>query len=106
MVDRPGTWRVFLLIAITVAVYRWLGVGASLFAILGFMLCELFIPPVRHRKFPDQDKQVVDNELGIFGERLPGRRARFEPALKVGRNDPCPCGSGAKYKRFCGRASV
>jgi uncharacterized protein len=23
---------------------------------------------------------------------------------KVGRNDPCPCGSGQKYKRCCGRA--
>ncbi len=22
---------------------------------------------------------------------------------KVGRNDPCPCGSGAKYKKCCGR---
>ena len=25
---------------------------------------------------------------------------------KVGRNDPCPCGSGKKYKRCCGQASV
>jgi preprotein translocase subunit SecA len=24
-------------------------------------------------------------------------------ALKVGRNDPCPCGSGKKYKNCCGR---
>lgn len=24
---------------------------------------------------------------------------------KVGRNDPCPCGSGKKYKFCCGRAS-
>ncbi|RMH43756.1 MAG: YchJ family protein [Deltaproteobacteria bacterium] len=24
-------------------------------------------------------------------------------APKIGRNDPCPCGSGAKYKRCCGR---
>jgi uncharacterized protein len=24
------------------------------------------------------------------------------PASKVGRNDPCPCGSGKKYKRCCG----
>jgi preprotein translocase subunit SecA len=24
---------------------------------------------------------------------------------KVGRNDPCPCGSGKKYKRCCGRAA-
>jgi len=25
---------------------------------------------------------------------------------KIGRNDPCPCGSGRKYKRCCGQASV
>jgi preprotein translocase subunit SecA len=24
-------------------------------------------------------------------------------ADKVGRNDPCPCGSGKKYKKCCGR---
>ena len=24
---------------------------------------------------------------------------------KVGRNDPCPCGSGRKYKKCCGRVS-
>lgn len=29
----------------------------------------------------------------------PGRRRR---AGKVGRNDPCPCGSGKKYKKCCG----
>jgi uncharacterized protein len=26
-------------------------------------------------------------------------------APKVGRNDPCPCGSGNKFKRCCGRAA-
>lgn len=26
-----------------------------------------------------------------------------EPAKKVGRNDPCPCGSGKKYKKCCGK---
>jgi len=24
---------------------------------------------------------------------------------KVGRNEPCPCGSGKKYKKCCGRAA-
>jgi uncharacterized protein YecA (UPF0149 family) len=24
----------------------------------------------------------------------------------VGRNDPCPCGSGRKYKRCCGRTAT
>lgn len=27
---------------------------------------------------------------------------RSEPAVKVGRNDDCPCGSGKKYKKCCG----
>jgi len=27
-------------------------------------------------------------------------------AAKVGRNDPCPCGSGKKYKKCCGGARV
>lgn len=26
-----------------------------------------------------------------------------ERAPKIGRNDPCPCGSGKKYKKCCGR---
>ena len=38
-----------------------------------------------------------------FREGRPGIRkpvVREEP--KVGRNDPCPCGSGRKFKRCCG----
>ncbi len=27
------------------------------------------------------------------------------PAANVGRNDPCPCGSGKKYKQCCGRVA-
>ena len=30
----------------------------------------------------------------------------FRKGLKeVGRNDPCPCGSGKKYKKCCGRSN-
>jgi hypothetical protein len=25
------------------------------------------------------------------------------PGSRIGRNDPCPCGSGKKYKKCCGR---
>ncbi len=31
------------------------------------------------------------------GPPLPAQRG-----AKVGRNDPCPCGSGKKYKKCCG----
>ena len=35
----------------------------------------------------------------------PARRTPLEPirvGKKIGRNDPCPCGSGKKYKKCCG----
>ncbi|MCK5416565.1 preprotein translocase subunit SecA [Candidatus Parcubacteria bacterium] len=30
-------------------------------------------------------------------------KAKNEDGTKIGRNDPCPCGSGKKYKKCCGR---
>lgn len=40
-------------------------------------------------------------ESGSDGS-IPNQPAKREPG-KVGRNDPCPCGSGKKYKQCCGR---
>ena len=31
------------------------------------------------------------------------REANIAHSNKIGRNDPCPCGSGKKYKQCCGR---
>jgi preprotein translocase subunit SecA len=31
------------------------------------------------------------------------RKEEVAVGNKVGRNDPCPCGSGKKYKKCCGR---
>jgi preprotein translocase subunit SecA len=36
---------------------------------------------------------------------LQHNRAELPSAAKVGRNDPCPCGSGKKYKNCCGRTA-
>jgi len=33
----------------------------------------------------------------------PVKQVKREAADKVGRNDPCPCGSGKKYKKCCGK---
>lgn len=33
----------------------------------------------------------------------PLQASALNPAKKPGRNDPCPCGSGKKYKKCCGR---
>jgi len=37
----------------------------------------------------------------VDGE-LPKPQTQRHEAPKVGRNDPCPCGSGKKYKKCCG----
>lgn len=39
----------------------------------------------------------------VEGEIIPETVIRDGP--KVGRNDPCPCGSGKKYKKCCGQGS-
>ncbi|MFZ5590908.1 MAG: preprotein translocase subunit SecA [Bacillota bacterium] len=47
---------------------------------------------------PPRQRHMVENRYAEEGERRPVRREQ-----KVGRNDPCPCGSGKKYKKCCGR---
>jgi len=45
---------------------------------------------------------------GGNGKRTAGDGPKRDPVKKdkkVGRNDPCPCGSGRKYKKCCGRDS-
>jgi hypothetical protein len=43
-------------------------------------------------------------ELLDGGRLFPARVETFKrEAPKVGRNDPCPCGSGLKYKKCCGK---
>ncbi|MDR0878598.1 MAG: YchJ family protein [Treponema sp.] len=44
----------------------------------------------------DKDEWLYDD-----GSIVPKTIVRASP--KVGRNDPCPCGSGRKYKHCCGR---
>ena len=38
-------------------------------------------------------------QAGTTENREPAKR----DSKKVGRNDPCPCGSGKKYKNCCGK---
>jgi len=47
-------------------------------------------PPEVPRAIPTQDTSL---EHDTYKRKMP----------KVGRNDPCPCGSGKKYKKCCGK---
>ena len=45
-----------------------------------------------------QTAKPVEARMAGDGPRQP---RRVKPGQKVGRNDPCPCGSGKKYKNCC-----
>lgn len=67
----------------------------------------------KHRKQPEGEdelravyERLIDlaHDTGDYKEA--DRYQRFLSSIeakKVGRNDPCPCGSGKKYKKCCGR---
>jgi hypothetical protein len=61
-------------------------------------------------RFLKSHDEGEDVELDLDGTGLDALRAAVSDALgglvapeAPGRNDPCPCGSGAKYKKCCGR---
>ncbi|MFH1668111.1 MAG: preprotein translocase subunit SecA [Candidatus Komeilibacteria bacterium] len=51
--------------------------------------------PSQQAQFTNQ--QVIKNQAG------PAAKVKDEEGHKVGRNDPCPCGSGKKYKKCHGQ---
>lgn len=68
---------------------------------------ELTETPAMRAELAQQIPQAV---LDLHAHWLPYRRAVAERTMaqsmqtKVGRNEPCPCGSGKKFKKCCGAA--
>ena len=52
-------------------------------------------------KFMKREQVAVPTSINLEGESSPVNRTVKK--VKIGRNDPCPCGSGKKYKKCCGR---
>jgi uncharacterized protein len=65
---------------------------------------------------PDDIDNLLDAEAALIPRMIlvlrklarireaAGPPAQLPRRVKIGRNDPCPCGSGKKYKRCCARA--
>lgn len=51
----------------------------------------------KRNTYPDRSKETGENSLPSVTQSLPFRRSE----KKIGRNEPCPCGSGKKYKKCC-----
>jgi preprotein translocase subunit SecA len=62
------------------------------------------------RKEPEREMKAVHQSTIGMGyastqpaeEVAPGKPKPVKVGKKIGRNDPCPCGSGKKYKKCCG----
>ena len=48
-------------------------------------------------------KEVKNASKAIIKKFSLKEKKEEQPNIQVGRNDPCPCGSGKKYKKCCGR---
>jgi preprotein translocase subunit SecA len=63
---------------------------------------------VTSHRGPEEATALGPAALRELERAEPSPEAKPQPVtvgVKVGRNDPCPCGSGKKYKKCCGRAS-
>ncbi len=47
--------------------------------------------------------EKIDGKWVYVDGEMPKTETFRNKEKKVGRNDPCPCGSGKKYKKCCGR---
>jgi len=57
-----------------------------------------------HREFQSFDAQR-DQAVASSQQGEDKATPFVRPDVRVGRNDPCPCGSGRKYKKCCGRSA-
>ena len=60
---------------------------------------------IAKREAPALPQRMLQRKPQVqSGDNRPGRvgkQVTVQKGLKVGRNDPCPCGSGKKYKKCC-----
>lgn len=67
--------------------------GIPKFILKGNTSSEVF----NHRKESNRDIHVMSNYVDSLTQKP------YIAGQKIGRNDPCPCGSGKKYKKCCGQ---
>lgn len=64
------------------------------------------ITPEQQRAMEEQAEQRLAAATASHGDEKSAATAKKTPVVneeKIGRNDPCPCGSGKKYKNCCGK---
>ncbi|MFU0824843.1 preprotein translocase subunit SecA [Clostridium sp.] len=58
---------------------------------------------VQIEKAPERERVAKETSTNMSGDDSLKKKPVKRAEEKIGRNDPCPCGSGKKYKNCCGR---
>jgi len=56
------------------------------------------------KEYYDDWEEIDEEEEDATQYFYSGSKPFVHTTPKVGRNDPCPCGSGKKYKKCCGKS--
>ena len=65
-----------------------------------------YIFHVQMEKAPERERVAKETSAvhaGADGDSKSTKREPVRKKIEIGRNEPCPCGSGKKYKNCCGR---
>ena len=108
-----GGYLVSLVIPLTLFQASMLCIGATFVSvfIITMILAGIAFAEYRERGYDygkydydeddeeDDDEDVEEEET----DNTTKRKIIAMKTVKTGRNEPCPCGSGKKYKRCCGK---
>ncbi len=63
----------------------------------------IFLAQIRRQEEPKREQVAHETSAQGADDGSKVKPTPHRAAAKVGRNDPCPCGSGLKYKKCCGK---
>lgn len=55
------------------------------------------------REHPQLGRVFDQRRAAAIAATKPNEQLKITEARRIGRNDPCPCGSGVKFKKCCGQ---
>ena len=80
-------------------------IGRTIYArIAGVALIGIFLFAEADGAERRKRRELDQARMAGAGDRQPVQQV-VRGSAKVGRNDPCPCGSGKKYKKCCGASA-
>ena len=77
--------------------------GFAMFEEMNEVIKEDTVKYLFHMKKVEEIVNEAPKEMFTNSPDQPAKKKPVVNKNKVGRNDPCPCGSGKKYKKCCGR---